>query len=90
MAPTRELAQQMTNKWKVFLFSAGIQRSCIRRNDGIRFEQEKKGLTLGADVVIATPGRLISHLSLGYVDLSKVSFFILDGSGPYAGYGILG
>ena len=29
-------------------------------NDGIRFEQEKKGLTLGADVVIATPGRLIS------------------------------
>ena len=47
-------------------------------NDGVRFEQEKKGLTLGAEVVIATPGRLISHLSLGYVDLSKVSFFILD------------
>ena len=47
-------------------------------NDGIRFEQEKRGLTLGADVVIATPGRLISHLSLGYVDLSRVSFFILD------------
>ena len=47
-------------------------------NDGVRFEQEKRGLTLGADVVIATPGRLISHLSLGYVDLSKVSFFILD------------
>jgi superfamily II DNA/RNA helicase len=47
-------------------------------NDGIRFEQEKKGLTLGADVVIATPGRFISHLSMGYVDLSKVSFFILD------------
>lgn len=33
---------------------------------------------MGADVVIATPGRLISHISLGYVDLSKVSFFILD------------
>jgi superfamily II DNA/RNA helicase len=47
-------------------------------NDGIRFEQEKRGLTLGADVVIATPGRLISHLSMGYVDLSRVSFFILD------------
>ena len=40
--------------------------------------KRKKGLTLGAEVVIATPGRLISHLSLGYVDLSKVSFFILD------------
>lgn len=33
---------------------------------------------LGADVVIATPGRLIAHLSLGYVDLSRVSYFILD------------
>ena len=47
-------------------------------NDGVLFEQQKKGLTLGADVVIATPGRLIAHLSLGYVDLSKVSYFILD------------
>ena len=42
------------------------------------FEQQKRGLTLGADVVIATPGRLIAHLSLGYVDLSRVSYFILD------------
>ena len=47
-------------------------------NDGILFEQQKRGLTLGADVVIATPGRLIAHLSLGYVDLSRVSYFILD------------
>ena len=37
-----------------------------------------KSLALGADVVIATPGRFISHISLGNVDLSKVSFFILD------------
>ena len=47
-------------------------------SDGIQFEQQKKGLTLGADVVIATPGRLLSHLSLGYVDLSRVSYFVLD------------
>ena len=47
-------------------------------NDGVLFEQQKRGLTLGADVVIATPGRLIAHLSLGYVDLSRVSYFILD------------
>ena len=40
--------------------------------------EQKRGLTLGADVVIATPGRLIAHLSLGYVDLSRVSYFILD------------
>ena len=47
-------------------------------NDGIRYEQERRGLALGADVVIATPGRLISHISLGNVDLSRTSFFILD------------
>jgi superfamily II DNA/RNA helicase len=47
-------------------------------NDGILFEQQKRGLTLGADVVIATPGRLLAHISLGYVDLSRVSYFILD------------
>ena len=35
-------------------------------------------MAMGADVIIATPGRLISHLSLGNVDLSKVSFFVLD------------
>ena len=47
-------------------------------NDGNRYDQELKSLSLGADVVIATPGRFISHISLGNVDLSKVSFFILD------------
>ena len=47
-------------------------------NDGIRYEQEKRSMQSGADVIIATPGRLISHISLGNVDLSKVSFFILD------------
>ena len=47
-------------------------------NDGARYEQEKRGMQRGADILIATPGRLISHLSLGNVDLSRVSFFILD------------
>ena len=47
-------------------------------NDGSRFDVETKGLRMGADVVIATPGRLISHLNGGHIDLKKVSFFILD------------
>ena len=47
-------------------------------NDGIRYEQELRGMKRGADIIVATPGRLISHLSLGNVDLSKVSFFVLD------------
>lgn len=47
-------------------------------NDGVRYGQELKGMSLGADILVATPGRLISHITLGNVDLSKVSFFILD------------
>lgn len=79
MAPTRELAQQIDQQMEGFSYFLPVSSVAIYGgNDGIRFEQEKKGLTLGADVVIATPGRLISHLKLGYVDLSKVSFFILD------------
>ena len=79
MSPTRELAMQIDQQMEGFSYFMPVSSVAVYGgNDGIRFEQEKKGLTLGADVVIATPGRLISHLSLGYVDLSRVSFFILD------------
>lgn len=79
MSPTRELAIQIDRQMEAFSYFMPISGVPVYGgNDGIRFEQEKKGLTLGADVVIATPGRLLSHISLGYVDLSKVSFFILD------------
>ena len=79
MSPTRELAQQIDQQMEGFsYFMPASSVAVYGGNDGVRFENEKRGLTLGADVVIATPGRLISHLSLGYVDLSRVSFFILD------------
>ncbi|WP_073345436.1 DEAD/DEAH box helicase [Bacteroides congonensis] len=79
MSPTRELAQQIDQQMEGFsYFMPASSVAVYGGNDGILFEQQKKGLTLGADVVIATPGRLLAHLSLGYVDLSKVSYFILD------------
>lgn len=79
MAPTRELAQQIDQQMEGFAYFMPVSSVAVYGgNDGILFEQQKKGLTLGADVVIATPGRLIAHLSLGYVDLSRVSYFILD------------
>ena len=79
MSPTRELAQQIDQQMEGFsYFMPAASDPVYGGNDGILFEQQKKGLTLGADVVIATPGRLLAHLSLGYVDLSKVSYFILD------------
>ena len=79
MAPTRELAQQIDQQMEGFAYFVPVSSVAVYGgNDGVLFEQQKKGLTLGADVVIATPGRLISHLALGYVDLSRVSYFILD------------
>lgn len=79
MAPTRELAQQIDQQMEGFSYFMPVSSVAVYGgNDGVLFEQQKKGLTLGADVVIATPGRLIAHLSLGYVDLSRVSYFILD------------
>lgn len=79
MAPTRELAQQIDQQMEGFSYFMPVSSVAVYGgNDGILFEQQKKGLSLGADVVIATPGRLIAHLSLGYVNLSRVSYFILD------------
>lgn len=80
MSPTRELAQQIDQAMQGFSYYLDDVSSVAvyGGNDGNRYEQEKKSMRKGADVVIATPGRLISHLSLGNVDLSKVSFFVLD------------
>ena len=80
MAPTRELAQQIDQQMQGFSYYMNNVSSVpiYGGGDGVAFEQQKRGLTMGADVVIATPGRLLAHLSLGYVNLSKVSFFILD------------
>ena len=80
MSPTRELAQQIDQAMQGFAYYLDNVSSIAvyGGNDGIRYEQEKRGMQSGADVVIATPGRLISHITLGNIDLSKVSFFILD------------
>lgn len=80
MSPTRELAQQIDQAIQGFsYYLQGVSSVAVYGgNDGNRYDQELKSLRMGADVVIATPGRLITHISLGNVDLSKVSFFILD------------
>lgn len=80
MSPTRELAQQIDQAMQGFSYYLdGVSSIAVYGgNDGTRYDQELKSLSLGANVVIATPGRFISHMSLGNVDLSKVSFFVLD------------
>lgn len=80
MSPTRELAQQIDQAMQGFGYYLNDTSSVAvyGGNDGTRYDQEMKSLRLGADVVIATPGRLLSHIKMGNVDLSKVSFFVLD------------
>lgn len=80
MAPTRELAQQIDQAMQGFsYYLEGISSIAVYGgNDGGRYDQELKSLRAGADVVIATPGRFLSHIRMGNVDLSRVSFFVLD------------
>lgn len=80
MAPTRELAQQIDQAMQGFgYYLDGISSVAVYGgNDGSRFEQETRSLKMGADVIIATPGRLLSHIRMGHVDLSRLSFFVLD------------
>ena len=80
MSPTRELAQQIDQAMQGFGYYLDTVSSVpvYGGNDGGRFDQEVKAMRMGADMLIATPGRLISHLQIGNLDLSKCSFFILD------------
>lgn len=79
MAPTRELAQQIDQQLQGFSYYLPVNGMAIYGGtDGHTYEQQRKSLKMGADIVIATPGRLLAHLSMGSVDLSEVSFFILD------------
>ena len=80
MSPTRELAQQIDQAMQGFgYYLDGVSSVAVYGgNDGNRYDQELKGIRLGADMLIATPGRLISHLKVGNLDLSHCSFFVLD------------
>jgi superfamily II DNA/RNA helicase len=79
MSPTRELAQQIDQQIQGFSYYLPVSAVAVYGGtDGIVYAQQERSLQMGADIVIATPGRLIAHLNLGGVDLSHVSFFILD------------
>lgn len=79
MAPTRELAMQIDRQLEGFGYYINVSSLAIYGGtDGVTFAQQQKSLRLGADIVIATPGRLLAHLQMGNIDLSRVDYFILD------------
>ena len=79
MAPTRELAQQIDQQMEGFsYFSPFSSVAVYGGSDGEAWSTQKQGLLKGADVVIATPGRLLSHINLYDIDFSGVKYLILD------------
>lgn len=79
LVPTRELATQIDQQLEGFAYFTGVTSLPIYGGrSGESFNQEKKALTTGANIVVATPGRLIAHLNLGYVKISQLKHLILD------------
>lgn len=79
MAPTRELAQQIDQQMEGFSYFTSFSSVAVYGgNDSQAWDVQRRGLQKGADVVIATPGRLLSHINLYDIDFSHVKYFILD------------
>ncbi len=79
IVPTRELAIQIDEAVQGLAYFAPVSAIAIfGGNNGSSFEQEKKALTHGANIIIATPGRLIAHLNMGYVNIGNLTHLILD------------
>lgn len=79
MAPTRELAQQIDQQLEGISYFVPISSVAVYGgNDASAYETQKQAMKNGTDIVIATPGRLISHIKMENADFSGVEHFILD------------
>ncbi len=79
MAPTRELAQQIDQQLEGISYFVSISSVAVYGgNDASAYETQKQAMKNGTDIVIATPGRLISHIKMENADFSGVEHFILD------------
>ena len=79
IAPTRELAVQIDKQIDALGYFLDVSSLAIYGGgDAKGFTQEKTAIKGGVDIIVGTPGKLITHLNLGYLDLSEVEFFVLD------------
>ncbi len=79
IVPTRELALQIDQQLEAMAYFTNLSSiSIYGGGDGLNFDQQKTALKDGVDVVVATPGKLLSHLNLGYVDIAEMQFLVLD------------
>lgn len=79
ICPTRELAIQIDKQIQGLAYFVGASSVAVYGGgDGDDFTTQKRALTQGCNIIVATPGKLISHLNLGYVKFNKVEHLILD------------
>lgn len=79
LAPTRELAQQIDLQVEALSYFTNISSLTVYGGgDGIAYEQQKRSMREGVDIIIATPGRLISHLASGALKMDKLEHLVLD------------
>ena len=79
IAPTRELVQQIDQQVEGFAYFTGVSSIPIYGGgDGATWEQQKRALKEGVDIIIATPGRLIAQLASGEMDFAHVHHLVLD------------
>jgi ATP-dependent RNA helicase RhlE len=79
LVPTRELAIQIDQQIQGLAYTLNITSLAVYGGgDGSGWDQEKAALSKGADIIVATPGRLISHLNQGYVKFNQIEVLVLD------------
>jgi ATP-dependent RNA helicase RhlE len=79
IAPTRELAMQIDQQVEGFGYFIGVSSIPIYGgNDGATWDQQRKALEQGADIIIATPGRLIALLAGGTINFNHLEHLVLD------------
>lgn len=79
LTPTRELAQQIDLQVEALSYFTNISSLTVfGGGDGVAYEQQKRSMREGVDIIIATPGRLIAHLSSGVLKMDKLKHLVLD------------
>ncbi|HAW53191.1 MAG TPA: ATP-dependent RNA helicase, partial [Flavobacteriales bacterium] len=79
VVPTRELAIQIEQQIEGLAYFIGVSSIAVYGGgDGKDWERQKDALVTGADIIVATPGKLLSHLQLGYVNFKNIKHLVLD------------
>jgi ATP-dependent RNA helicase RhlE len=76
LVPTRELAEQVLERARAYGSHLKLKAAAIY--GGVGMEPQTRALSHGLDLVVATPGRFLDHMSRGHLDLSRIEVLVLD------------